>query len=90
VEVWKNSITAASSNDGEFDTSTTTSAPATTCASPSPVMVFTPVSGDAGTASCPCSRSFATSLEPMSPVPPIITIFIVVLIYVVLSRVGVD
>ncbi|MBB5781322.1 hypothetical protein [Nonomuraea jabiensis] len=43
----KNSSTAARSNDGEFDTSTTTCAPA----SPSPVSVLTPVFGAAATAS---------------------------------------
>ena len=31
--------------------------------------------GDAGTASWPCSQSVATTFEPMSPVPPITTIF---------------
>jgi len=33
------------------------------------------VLGAAGTASCPCSLSLATSFDPMSPVPPITTIF---------------
>ena len=42
VEVSKNSSTAASSNDGEFETSTTTSAPSRTSRTPSPVSVFTP------------------------------------------------
>jgi hypothetical protein len=51
VDVWKNSSTAASSNDGEFDTSTTTLAPSSALARPSPVSVMTPESGDAGTAS---------------------------------------
>ena len=51
VDVSKNSSTAASSNDGEFDTSTTTSAPARASVRPSPVRVLTPVPGDAGTAS---------------------------------------
>jgi hypothetical protein len=46
----KNSI-AASSSVGEFDTSTTTEAPASTSGRPSPVNVFTPVDGAAGTAS---------------------------------------
>jgi hypothetical protein len=40
VEVSKNSSTAASSNDGEFDTSTTTAAPKKASARPSPVSVF--------------------------------------------------
>jgi hypothetical protein len=75
VEVRKNSITASSANDGEFDTSTTTAAPSSTSASPSPVRVFTPVFGEAGTASWPCSPSLATSFDPISPVPPITMIF---------------
>src|SRR5205814_8168868 len=79
VDVSKNFSTAASSQEGEFDTSTTTEAPFSTSASPSPVRVLTPVLGDAATASCPCSRSLLTSFDPMSPVPPITTIFIIVL-----------
>ena len=47
-EVWKKSSTAASSQAGAFATSTTTWAPSSASASPSPVRVFTPVSGDAG------------------------------------------
>jgi hypothetical protein len=39
-------------------------------------MVSTPVLGAAGTASWPCSVSFATSFVPIRPVPPITTIFI--------------
>src|SRR6185437_13621152 len=74
----KNFSTAASSQEGEFDTSTTTDAPFSTSASPSPVRVLTPVLGAAATASCPCSRSLLTSFDPMSPVPPIATIFIIV------------
>src|SRR5262249_32746179 len=74
----KNFITAASSHEGEFDTSTTTEAPFRASASPSPVRVLTPELGDAATASCPFSRSFLTSFDPMSPVPPITTIFIFV------------
>ena len=38
-------------------------------------MVLTPDQGDAGTASWPCSWSVVTTFEPMSPVPPITTIF---------------
>ena len=48
VDVSKNSITAASAQDGEFDTSTTTFAPASASASPSPVRALTPEDGDAG------------------------------------------
>jgi len=50
VDVSKNFRTAASSKDGEFDTSTTTDAPSRTSASPFPVRVFTPDLGDAATA----------------------------------------
>src|ERR1700758_2165615 len=78
VDVSKNFSTAESSQDGEFDTSTTTEAPFSTSASPSPVRVLTPVLGAAATASCPCSRSLLTSFDPMSPVPPITTIFMIV------------
>ena len=80
MEVRKNSITGSSANDGEFDTSTTTSAPSSASASPSPVSVFTPVFGEAGTASWPCSPSLATTFEPISPVPPITTTFIALLL----------
>src|SRR6185436_4424372 len=75
VDVWKNLSTAVSSNDGEFDTSTTTAAPSKASASPSPVSVFTPESGDAGSTWWHCSPSSRTSFDPMSPVPPITTIF---------------
>src|SRR6201987_1471138 len=77
VDVSKNFSTAESSQDGEFDTSTTTEAPFSTSASPSPVSVLTPVLGAAATASCPCSRSLLTSFDPMRPVPPITTIFMI-------------
>jgi hypothetical protein len=43
VDVSKNSSTAASAKEGEFDTSTTTAAPASDPARPSPVRVLTPV-----------------------------------------------
>ena len=39
--------------------------------------VLTPVSGDAGTASWPCSLSLVTSFDPMSPVPPMMTSFMI-------------
>jgi hypothetical protein len=51
VDVSKKSSTAASSNEGELDTSTTTWAPARASARPSPVSVLTPVFGAAATAS---------------------------------------
>src|SRR5262245_61372620 len=75
VDVSKNSRTALSSNEGEFVTSTTTSAPASASASPSPVRVLTPEEGEADTASCPAPRSRGISFLPMSPLPPITTIF---------------
>src|SRR5262245_59259108 len=75
VEVSKNAITAASSHDGEFVTSTTTFAPASAWASPSPVRLLTPDDGDAATTSWPCRRRMVTSFFPMSPLPPITTIF---------------
>src|SRR6516162_7032241 len=73
VEVSKNAITVASSHDGELVTSTTTFAPASAWASPSPVRLLTPEEGEAGTASWPRSRGI--SFLPMSPLPPITTIF---------------
>src|SRR5947209_2962005 len=77
VAVLKKFVAAVSSKEGEFDTSTTTEAPLRTSASPSAVRVLTPVLGDAATASCPCSRSLITSFDPMRPVPPITTIFMI-------------
>src|SRR5262245_33417081 len=76
VDVLKNSITGASANDGEFDTSTTTAAPLRTSASPSPVSVLTPEEGEAATASWPCARRIVTTFDPINPLPPITTIFI--------------
>src|SRR5437588_7696304 len=68
-------MTASSSQTGALDTSTTTSAPTITSARPSPVMVSTPVAGEAATGSCPCATSRRTTLLPMSPLPPMTTIF---------------
>src|SRR6185503_18110950 len=76
VDVLKNFITAASSKEGEFDTSTTTAAPLIAGAKPSPVRALTPDLGDAATASCPSALSFVTTFDPMSPLPPMTTIFI--------------
>src|SRR5262249_20869477 len=70
-----------SSHEGEFVTSITTEAPFNASARPSPVRELTPEDGDAATTSCPRSRSFPTSFDPMSPVPPITTIFMIVLSY---------
>jgi hypothetical protein len=76
AEVWKKSITSASPQLGAFDTSTTTWAPASASASPWPVMMSTPVAGDAASGSWPSARSLVTSFDPIRPVPPITTIFI--------------
>src|SRR5215831_11132513 len=75
IEVTKNCSTAASSQFGAFETSTTTDAPSMTSASPSPVRVLTPDLGDAGTICWRCVRGFRTSFDPMSPVPPVTMIF---------------
>src|SRR6516225_2332230 len=58
--VSKNSSTALSSNEGEFSRSITTCAPARASLSPSPVMVLTPLSGEAATTSWPRWRRMAT------------------------------
>jgi hypothetical protein len=69
-----------------FDTATTAKAPAKASASPSPVSVLTPVLGDAGMASTPCSSSRVTSFDPMSPLPPMTTILMCRLSLVSRSR----
>src|SRR5215469_8137663 len=76
-EVSKNSSTALSSNEGELARSITTCAPAMASLSPSPVMVLTPVLGEAATTSWPPWRRMATVFEPIRPVPPMTTIFMV-------------
>src|SRR5262245_44377948 len=76
-EVSKNSSTALSSKEGELARSITTCVPAMACLSPSPVMVLTPLLGEAATTSWPAWRRMATVLEPIRPVPPITTIFMV-------------
>src|ERR671921_1625004 len=86
VDVSKNFNAAASSRDGEFDTSTTTSALSRASSKPSPVSVLTPDSSDADTAWWPCPRSLRTSFEPMSPLPPITTIFMMSLLFYLGSR----
>src|SRR5215472_8327571 len=55
----------------------TAEAPCSASGSPSPVTLFTPDLGDAATAWCPFARRLLTSLDPIRPVPPITTIFIV-------------
>src|SRR3954464_2997672 len=74
-EVSKNSSTALFSNEGEFARSTTTCAPATASLSPSPVTALMPPLGDAATTSWPPWRRMATAFEPIRPVPPITTTF---------------
>src|ERR1700720_1131985 len=76
-EVSKNSSTAFSSNEGELARSITTCAPATASLTPSPVMVLTPLLGEGARTSWPPWRRIATVFEPIRPVPPIMTIFMV-------------
>src|SRR5215472_6475502 len=76
-EVSKNSSTALSSNERELARSTTTVAPAVACLSPSPVMVLIPLLGEAATTSWPPWRRTETVFEPIRPVPPITTIFMI-------------
>src|ERR1700750_111829 len=73
-EVSKNFSTALSSNEGELARSITTCAPAVASLSPSPVMVLTPLLGEAATTSWPPWRRMATVFEPIRPVPPMTTI----------------
>src|SRR2546427_12103270 len=75
-EVSKNSSTALSSNEGELARSITTCVPAMASLRPWPVMVLTPVLGEAATTSWPPWRRMATVFEPIRPVPPITTTFI--------------
>src|SRR5262249_33100410 len=74
-EVSKNSSTAWSSQEGALARSITTCAPAMAAVRPSPVMLLTPVEGEAATTSWPPWRRMATVFEPIRPVPPITTIF---------------
>src|SRR5262245_28388583 len=76
-EVSKNSSTALSSNEGELARSITTCVPAMACLRPSPVMVLTPVLGEAATTSWPPCRRMGTVFDPIRPVPPMMTILIV-------------
>src|SRR6478672_6409104 len=74
-EVSKNSSTALSSNEGELARSITTCAPAMASLRPSPMMLLTPLLGEAATTSWPPWRRMATVFEPIRPVPPMTTIF---------------
>src|SRR5215467_4010212 len=76
-EVSKNSSTALSSNEGELARSIATCAPAMASLSPSPVMLLMPLLGEAATTSWPPWRRMATVFEPIRPVPPMTTIFMV-------------
>src|SRR5262249_48583635 len=76
-DVSKNASTARSSKEGELVRSITTCAPAMASVRPSPVRLLTPVLGEAATTSWPPWRSMATVFEPIRPVPPITTIFMV-------------
>src|SRR5215204_649489 len=76
-EVSKNSSTALFSNEGEFARSTTTCAPSRASLSPSPVMVLMPLAGEAALTSCPPWRRISTAFEPIRPVPPMTTIFMI-------------
>src|SRR5215471_13806523 len=69
--VSKNSSTALSSNDGELARSITTCAPAAASLTPAPVMVLTPLFGEATTASWPPWRRMATVFEPIRPMTTI-------------------
>src|SRR5918992_6143954 len=68
-EVSKNSSTALSSNEDELARSITTCVPATASLRPSPVIVLTPVLGEAAATSWPPWRRMATVFEPIRPVP---------------------
>lgn len=72
---------ALSSNEGEFDTSTTMAAPASAACRPSPVTALTPLLGDARSTSWSRDRSNGAYFEPIRPVPPTITIFMSSLLY---------
>src|SRR5262249_43897519 len=56
--------------------SITTCVPAMASLRPSPVMVLTPVLGEAATTSWACWRRMGMVFEPIKPEPPITTIFI--------------
>src|SRR5499425_452039 len=74
-EVSKNSSTALSSNEGELARSITTCVPVMASLRPWPLMVLTPVLGEAATTSWPLWRRMGAVFEPIRPVPPMTTIF---------------
>src|SRR5215467_5273706 len=76
-EVSKNSSTALSSNEGELVRSITACAPVMASLSPSPVMLLTPLLGEPARTSWPLWRRMATVFEPIRPVPPMTTIFMI-------------
>jgi len=75
VVSWKNAG-EASSKVGEFVRFTTTPVPLGASGKPRPLSRPGPVSGDCGIASCPLALRILTTCDPMSPVPPMTTIFI--------------
>jgi hypothetical protein len=74
-EVSKSSITALSSSESELARSITTVVSTMASLSPSPVMVLTPLWGEAATTLWPSWRRTTTVFDPIRPVPPITTIF---------------
>jgi hypothetical protein len=66
-EVSKNSSTALSSNDGELVRSITTCAPAMASLRPSPVMLLTPLLGEAARTSCPYRFARREVEAPLTP-----------------------
>src|SRR2546425_254826 len=62
--------------EGEWGRWTPPCVPARPFLGPSPVMLLTPVFGEAATTSWPRWRRMGTVFEPIRPVPPITTIFI--------------
>src|SRR5262252_1726969 len=74
-EVSKNSSTALSSNEGELARSITTCVPVMASLRPWPLMVLTPVLGEAATTSWPLWRRMGAVFDPIRPVPPMTTIF---------------
>src|SRR5207247_4859587 len=70
------SSAAVLSEDGEVARAIAACAPAMASLRPSPVMLLTPVFGEAAPPSWPRWRRMGRVSEPIRPVPPITTIFI--------------